>query len=100
MQEYNQRYLLTTFRHLKIGSYPIITNNRIFLTSEYTKRDDSIVVTTTTTYRSKNATIVPVYGPQSGDWFAAAYMPYWDERVQQQVHDFICLMMQITIITV
>ncbi|KAL6437504.1 hypothetical protein ACFW04_004153 [Cataglyphis niger] len=70
--------------HLKIGSYPIITNNRIFLTSEYTKPDDSIIITTTTTYRSKNATIVPVYGPQSGDWFAAAYMPYWDERVRQQ----------------
>ncbi|XP_025266403.1 post-GPI attachment to proteins factor 6 isoform X1 [Camponotus floridanus] len=71
--------------HLKVGSYPIITlNNGIFPTSAYTKQDDSIVITTTTTYQQKNATILPVYGPQSGDWFVAAYMSYWDERVQQQ----------------
>lgn len=76
---------------MKVGSYPIITlNNGIFPTSAYTKQDDSIVITTTTTYQQKNATILPVYGPQSGDWFVAAYMSYWDERVQQQVQWF-CL---------
>ncbi|XP_072750640.1 post-GPI attachment to proteins factor 6 isoform X2 [Anoplolepis gracilipes] len=71
--------------HLKVGSYPIITTNEgTVLKSAHTKQDDSIIVTTTTTYQSKNATIVPVYGPQSGDWFVAAYMSYWDERIQQQ----------------
>lgn len=79
---------------MKVGSYPIITtNNGIFLSSVYNKHDDSIIVTTTTTYQSKNATIVPIYGPQFGDWFVAAYMSYWDERVQQQVYNFVFLMM-------
>nr|XP_012223759.1 PREDICTED: uncharacterized protein LOC105673010 [Linepithema humile] len=71
--------------HLKFGSYPIIsTNNRTFLTNMYVTHDDSIIVTATTIYEQNNATIVPIYGPQSGDWFVAAYMSYWNERIQQQ----------------
>ncbi|XP_020281025.1 transmembrane protein 8A-like isoform X3 [Pseudomyrmex gracilis] len=71
--------------HLKFGSYPIITkNNNISVKNMYTEHDDSIIVTTITTYQSKNTTLVPVYGPQPGDWFVAAYMPYWNEKVQQQ----------------
>jgi len=27
-----------------------------------------------------------MYEPQPGDWFVAAYMSYWDEKIQQQVH--------------
>lgn len=75
-----------TFRHLRFGSYPVIpTNNRTFLTNTYVNHDDSIIVTAATIYESKNVTIVRIDGPQSGDWFVAAYMPYWNERVQQQV---------------
>ncbi|XP_036147030.1 post-GPI attachment to proteins factor 6 isoform X3 [Monomorium pharaonis] len=71
--------------HIRFGSYPIITtDNKVFLMRESTKRDDDIVVTTTTIYQSKNITVVPVYEPQPGDWFVAAYMSYWDEKVQQQ----------------
>lgn len=80
---------IATFRHLKFGSYPIITkNNNISVKNMYTKHDDSIIVTTITTYQSKNTTLVPIYGPQPGDWFVAAYMPYWNEKVQQQVQLF------------
>ncbi|KAL0107615.1 hypothetical protein PUN28_014724 [Cardiocondyla obscurior] len=69
--------------HIKFGSYPVIPNE-IFLTNVSAKRDDDIVVTTTTTYQPQNVTVVPVYEPQPGDWFVAAYMSYWDEKVQQQ----------------
>ncbi|XP_025987542.1 post-GPI attachment to proteins factor 6 isoform X2 [Solenopsis invicta] len=71
--------------HVRFGSYPLITvNNEIFPMTESTKRDDGIMVTTTTAYQPKNVTVVPIYEPQPGDWFAAAYMSHWDEKVQQQ----------------
>ncbi|XP_071645882.1 post-GPI attachment to proteins factor 6 isoform X7 [Temnothorax longispinosus] len=71
--------------HIKFGSYPVIsTSNGIFLTNKSAKWNDDIVVRTTTSYQPKNVTVVPVYEPQPGDWFVAAYMSYWDERVQQQ----------------
>lgn len=71
--------------HLKFGSYPVITaNNGIFLTNKSTQWDDDIIVTTITAYQSKNVTVIPVYEPQPGDWFVAAYMFHWDEKVQQQ----------------
>ncbi|KAG5328445.1 TMM8B protein, partial [Acromyrmex charruanus] len=71
--------------YLKFGSYPVITtNNEISVPTKSTKYDYDIVVTTTTTYQPKNVTVVPVYEPQPGDWFVAAYMSYWDEKVQQQ----------------
>lgn len=77
------------FIHIKFGSYPVITaSNKIFSTNESTRRDndndDGIVVTTTTTYQPTNVTVVPVYEPHPGDWFVAAYMSYWDEKIQQQ----------------
>lgn len=79
---------------MKFGSYPVITaNDGIFLANKSNEQDDDIIVTTTTTYQPKNVTIVPVYEPQPGDWFIAAYMPYWDERVQQQVHQLAVLVM-------
>jgi len=72
---------------MKFGSYPVIaSNDEIFLTTKFTKQDHDIIVTTITTYQPKNVTIVPVYEPQPGDWFVAAYMSYWDEKVQQQVY--------------
>ncbi|XP_011646834.1 post-GPI attachment to proteins factor 6-like [Pogonomyrmex barbatus] len=71
--------------HLKFGSYPVITgNNEKIPVNKSIGQDDDIIVTTVTTYRSKNITILPIYEPQPGDWFVAAYMSYWDERVQQQ----------------
>ncbi|XP_077255398.1 post-GPI attachment to proteins factor 6 isoform X3 [Temnothorax americanus] len=71
--------------HIKFGSYPVIsTSTGIFLTNKSAKWTDDIVVRTTTSYQPKNVTVVPVYEPQPGDWFVAAYMSSWDERVQQQ----------------
>lgn len=75
------------FRHLRFGSYPIIPiNNGTFLANVSVERDHEVMVTTTTIYQPNNATVVPIYGPQAGDWFVGAYMSHWDERVQQEVY--------------
>ncbi|KYQ57156.1 Transmembrane protein 8A [Trachymyrmex zeteki] len=60
---------------------PTCHTRKVYMSTKY---DYDIVVTTTTTYQPKNVTVVPVYEPQPGDWFVAAYMSYWDEKVQQQ----------------
>lgn len=76
---------------MRFGSYPVITaNNGILLTNESIKLDSTndIVVATVTSYQSRNVTVVPVYEPQPGDWFAAAYMSHWDEKIRQRVNPF------------
>lgn len=80
-------FIKETFRHLRFGSYPIIsTNNESFFINAYTQSDHDITVTTMTTYQPEHPTsIVPIYGPEAGDWFVGAYMSPWDQRVQQQV---------------
>lgn len=35
--------------------------------------------------KNQNKNIVPIYGPEAGDWFVGAYMSPWDQKVQQQV---------------
>lgn len=52
----------------------------------YPKRNQTIVVSAITTFEPKTTVVVPVYGPESGDWFVGAYLSYWDEKVQQQVY--------------
>lgn len=36
-------------------------------------------------YQPHDATVFPVYNPLPGSWFAAAYLPDWDQHVQQEV---------------
>ncbi|XP_034934133.1 post-GPI attachment to proteins factor 6-like [Chelonus insularis] len=70
--------------HLQSGSYPIISlNNASFPLNMYSGRNNSIVVTTMTTFNSEATAIVPVNSPEPGDWFVGAYMSHWDEKVQQ-----------------
>lgn len=42
-------------------------------------------VTTYSAYQPHDATILPVYNPLPGSWFAAAYIPNWNEQMQQEV---------------
>ena len=36
-------------------------------------------------YQPQDTTVLPVYNPLPGSWFAAAYLPDWDQHVQQEV---------------
>ncbi|EFN79045.1 Transmembrane protein 8, partial [Harpegnathos saltator] len=84
--------------HLRFGSYPIIstnnesffTKNESFLTNMHIENNHDIIITTMTSYQSKHPIIVPIYGPEAGDWFVGTYMSPWDQRVQQQGLGHIC----------
>ncbi|XP_033222344.1 post-GPI attachment to proteins factor 6-like [Belonocnema kinseyi] len=71
--------------YLQWGSYPIISEgNATFPPHVIFERNYTFSVSTWTTYEPKIITIIPVYGPPSGDWFVGAYLSHWDEKVQQQ----------------
>ncbi|XP_076619315.1 post-GPI attachment to proteins factor 6 isoform X1 [Colletes latitarsis] len=71
--------------YLQWGSYPVMSvNNDTFPINMYPKRNQTIVVSALTTFEPKTTAIVPVYGPEFGDWFVGAYLSHWDEKVQQQ----------------
>ncbi|XP_050480954.1 post-GPI attachment to proteins factor 6-like isoform X2 [Bombus huntii] len=71
--------------YLQWGSYPVISiNNDTFPNDMYHKRNHTIRVSAITTFELKSAAIIPVYGPEAGDWFVGAYLSHWDEKVQQQ----------------
>lgn len=51
-------------------------------------------------YQPHDATVFPVYNPLPGSWFAAAYLPDWDQHVQQEVlspSNFHFLMVEVAI---
>lgn len=39
-------------------------------------------------YKTHDASVLPVYNPLPGNWFAAAYLNTWDQKVQQEVGIF------------
>lgn len=79
-------FTIIIFRYLQWGSYPVISiNNDTFPNDMYHKRNHTIIVSAVTTFEPKTTAIVPVYGPEAGDWFVGAYLSHWDEKVQQQV---------------
>ncbi|KAI4473079.1 hypothetical protein M0802_016327 [Mischocyttarus mexicanus] len=71
--------------HLRWGSYPVLPiDNMTFPTNMYPHNNDTLVITTDTYFEPKSIAVIPVYGPQAGDWFVAAYLSHWDKKVQQQ----------------
>ncbi|XP_071863584.1 post-GPI attachment to proteins factor 6 [Bombus fervidus] len=71
--------------YLQWGSYPVISiNNDTFPNDMYHKRNHTIRISAITTFEPKTSAIIPVYGPEAGDWFVGAYLSHWDEKVQQQ----------------
>ena len=45
----------------------------------------STVMTLYAAYQPHDASVLPVYNPLPGSWFAAAYIPNWTEQMQQEV---------------
>ncbi|KAK2589019.1 hypothetical protein KPH14_001862 [Odynerus spinipes] len=71
--------------HLRQGSYPILpTDNMTFPPNMYPLNNDTIIISTITYFEPKSVAVIPVYGPQAGDWFVAAYLSHWDKKVQQE----------------
>ncbi|KAK3885702.1 hypothetical protein Pcinc_010089 [Petrolisthes cinctipes] len=67
------------------GSYPVITRNNATLRDYmYIHRTALHKVVTLTAYQPHDATVLPVYNPLPGSWFAAAYIPNWNEQMQQE----------------
>lgn len=46
-------------------------------------------VLTRSAYQPHDATVLAVYSPLPGSWFTAAYIPDWNEQMQQEV-EFVC----------
>lgn len=67
------------------GSYPVVNNqNNTFQDYLYIQRSSLHKVITKSAYLPHDATILPVYNPLPGSWFAAAYIPNWNEQMQQE----------------
>lgn len=45
----------------------------------------SLQVLTRSAYQPHDATVLAVYSPLPGSWFTAAYIPDWNEQMQQEV---------------
>ncbi|XP_011300613.1 transmembrane protein 8B [Fopius arisanus] len=77
--------------YLQWGSYPIISaDNASFPPAMNPERNGTIVIKTWTTHEAETTVVLPVNGPEPGDWFVGAYMTYWDEKVQQQGLGYKC----------
>lgn len=71
--------------HLRQGSYPVLTTgNMTFPSNMYPMNNETMIISTTTYFEPKTVAVIPVYGPEAGDWFVAAYLSHWDKKVQQQ----------------
>ncbi|XP_076039876.1 post-GPI attachment to proteins factor 6 isoform X2 [Oratosquilla oratoria] len=67
------------------GSYPVISSDNVtFPKYMYIKRSSLHQVTIRSEYQPHDATILPLYNPLPGSWFAAAYIPNWNEQMQQE----------------
>ncbi|XP_071520688.1 post-GPI attachment to proteins factor 6-like isoform X2 [Panulirus ornatus] len=71
--------------HVQHGSYPVVSNNNATLRDYmYTHRSAVHKIVTKSAYQPHDATVLPVYNPLPGSWFAAAYIPNWNEQMQQE----------------
>ncbi|XP_069945132.1 post-GPI attachment to proteins factor 6-like isoform X1 [Cherax quadricarinatus] len=67
------------------GSYPVVNRNNATLQNYmYTSRSSVHEISTKSAYQPHDATVLPVYNPLPGSWFAAAYIPNWNEQMQQE----------------
>lgn len=62
-------------------------NNATHPSNMYIDQESIIKAYAETKYESKDMTIVPVYSPEPGDWFAGGYLSPWDENVHQKVSE-------------
>ncbi|CAG0890026.1 unnamed protein product [Darwinula stevensoni] len=67
------------------GSYPVMSpDNSSFPEGMHTSRTHLYKIETWTAYSPHDAVILPIHNPLPGSWFAAAYLPDWDQQVQQE----------------
>ncbi|CAL4153422.1 unnamed protein product [Meganyctiphanes norvegica] len=67
------------------GSYPVVNvNNKTFQGYMYIQRSQLHKLTLHAAYQPHDASVLPVYNPLPGSWFAAAYIPNWTEQMQQE----------------
>ena len=60
-------------------------DNSSFPPDLYTERSSMLRIVLKAKYQPQDTTVLPVYNPLPGSWFAAAYLPDWDQHVQQEV---------------
>ncbi|XP_063843787.1 uncharacterized protein LOC135090714 isoform X1 [Scylla paramamosain] len=67
------------------GSYPVITpTNSTLRDYMYIHKASVHKVLTRSAYQPHDATVLAVYSPLPGSWFTAAYIPDWNEQMQQE----------------
>lgn len=60
-------------------------DNATFPPNFWVNRTDLRRVVVRSSYNTHDASVLPIYNPLSGNWFAAAYLNTWDQKVQQEV---------------
>lgn len=87
------------YSFIKWGSFPVVNVNNATYPPQIHLENNTIQVTAVTVFAPKSVTIVPVYSPEPGDWFVAAYLSSWDENVHQKVGYLFCFFTQAFLIT-
>ena len=60
-------------------------DNAMYPPNFYANRTSMYNITLQSSYQPHNASILKVYYPLPGSWFAAGYLQNWDMPVQQEV---------------
>jgi len=60
-------------------------DNASFPEQVWNERTSMYSVRLRASFKPHDASVFPVSNPLPGSWFAAAYLPNWDQQVQQQV---------------
>ena len=73
---------------LQHGSFPVMSpSNSTFPPEMFTKRTELHMIRTVSAYNPHDSTILPVYNPLPGSWYAAAYLvPFEEKIIQQGIH--------------
>ena len=73
---------------LQHGSFPVMSpNNSTFPAGMFTKRTELHMIRTLSDYNTHDSTILPVFNPLPGTWYAAAYLvPFEEKIIQQGIH--------------
>lgn len=55
------------------------------------ERTSMLNLTLISKYKPHDATLFRIDNPLPGSWFAAGYLPNWDQPVQQEVRSFVSI---------
>ena len=63
----------------------IVPNNATYPHNMYIDNNHTVQISAVTDFEPKSMVLLPIYGPEPGDWFVGAYLSPWDQDVHQKV---------------